>query len=52
MNVIAKERKSRKKVDFKLNFFPNLDGVTPLHLCIQNAYSKAAESVLIEIGQY
>jgi hypothetical protein len=37
-------------MDFKLNFFPNLNGVTPLHLCIKNAYSRAAESILIEIG--
>lgn len=51
MTIIQTERRDHK-ANFKLNFLPNMKGLTPLHLCIKNAYSKPAESILIEIGNY
>lgn len=44
--------KKHQKVLIKLHFLPNLNGNTPLHLCIKNAYSKATENILLEIGKY
>ena len=35
-----------------MHLLPNLKGETPLHLCIKNAYSKAAEWILNEIANY
>lgn len=51
MQIIQRERKEKRQ-DYKIHCLPNIKKVTPLHLCIKNQYSKAAESILVEIGNY
>ena len=51
MIVINRERKE-KKSEFKIHLLPNMLQETPISYCIQNSYSKAAEAILNEIGQY
>ncbi|CDW78608.1 wd-40 repeat protein [Stylonychia lemnae] len=47
---VIENARAEGNTEIKLHFMPNLLGITPLHLCIKNQYSKAAGSILMEIG--
>lgn len=51
LTIIQRSRSNKLQIDpISFDMTPDLMGVTPLHECVNNTYTKAAEEILRLIG--